>query len=570
MESGRVKNAYSFLRWSTKGQNKENRDSRARQTASAEKWINEHSSGKYQLAKEVFISDGQSAYKGKHIAKDEHGKAKGELRRFMDLVEEGTINKDSILLIDSWDRFSRLNATQSWNLFSEVLASGIGLVFTGSHEKRVITSALIDKEPHILYYILGEMIRANTESAEKSRKIISAKAKKKAIMEAGTVVAHNNIPKYFTYVPITKTEGKYIHNENTGIVQGLIDGILAGKSLYWLANDLNERQIKTFRKGYQWSGNSVRQILRNTTLHGEYLGNADYVKPIVDKDKFDRIQNILNGNKMHRGKASEFVNVFRGVCFCSHCNHSMSVQTQKAKGRVHRYLRCSVGGLGKAGSCKNRKHIKLNAVENAFFWHFLGQHPYELINEDDKAEIKEVNKLKTACQTKINKINSQIAKFTSLEDETPLPELKSILAKLNMERDKANSEMDALNVKTGLIQDAPQNFREIIGKTMDFDTGAEKPIYDFDDAKLDAALKDNKAREQIRLAIPSIIGKMTVDANEGRFYVYSRMGKMIFKSVPIVSSRNNSEVWKKSLKTWTKRKLTNGKVITCNRKQSND
>ncbi len=147
-----MKTAYSYKRWSSAIQGESTRDSRKRQTDSAAKWMREHGKD-YVLSSDTFTDPGKSGYKGEHIG------AKGELRRFIQLVEQGKIKNDSILLIDSYDRFSRLPPVQSLNLFLDVINSGIGLVFTGSYEKRVINAALIDKEGHILQYIIGEMIR---------------------------------------------------------------------------------------------------------------------------------------------------------------------------------------------------------------------------------------------------------------------------------------------------------------------------------------------------------------------------------------------------------------------------
>ncbi len=66
----------------------------------------------YVLSSEAFTDANKSALKGKHIAKDENGVAKGELARFIQCVEQGNIANDSILLIDEISRFSRLRLSQ--------------------------------------------------------------------------------------------------------------------------------------------------------------------------------------------------------------------------------------------------------------------------------------------------------------------------------------------------------------------------------------------------------------------------------------------------------------------------
>ncbi len=135
-------------------------------------------------------------------------------------------------------------------------------------------------------------------------------------------MAHNNVPKYFSF---DKASNTYIHNKNTEIVRGLIKGIQDGKTLYSMADSLNERREKTFRSGCQWSGNTISKILRNRVLIGEFLGVKNFLPPIIDEAEFQNIQNILQGNTYNRGAKGKIVNIFRGLCFCPYCKNTMQV-----------------------------------------------------------------------------------------------------------------------------------------------------------------------------------------------------------------------------------------------------
>ena len=446
----------------------------------------------------------------------------------------------------------------------QVIDSGIGLVFTGSYEKRIINSTLIDKEPYILQFIIGEMIRSYTESAEKSRKIIAAKQTKKNKMQAGEIVAHNNIPKYFTFDSIHR---RYIHNDNTEIVRELVKGILSGKSLYGMADSLNERKVKTFRNGYQWSGNAIRQILRNRVLIGEYLGCKNYVPPIIDEEKFNKIQNILNQNQFNRGQRGEIANIFRGICFCAdeNCGKSMTVAAQykdyktgKTFATPYRYLKCSVNG--KHCACKNRGSFRLADMEEEFFLNFLFKNPLQLINEGDNRELNELNKAITSAQARLNKINGEIQKVVNLLADVPMAELKTKLTKLNEERDTVKNELDDLNSKVANVQGSPNTFANLKKLMGDFHIKMKSfkvdkhgfdnvDTSDMDKAILDIrkALKDEYAREGIRIMLPALIGKIVVDTVKGQFYVYNRMGKMIYESHVYESNRNCTTVWRRSL-----------------------
>jgi hypothetical protein len=613
-----MKTAFSYLRWSTVLQGRQGKDSKTRQSNSAKEWIREHGAGRYTLSTEAFIDAGKSGFKGKHIEVDEYGKAKGELMRFIQLVEAGTIQQGSILLIDDYSRFSRLPASKSLSLFMRVIEAGIGLVFTGSYHKQVIDAPYIDKNPHILQFVIGELIRAYSESEEKSRKIRESLIRRNEAMKRGEIVAHNNIPRFFAYDSATK---KYIpHPENAPVVLELVQGILDGKSLFGLAGEMNKRGVKTFRRGFCWAGTSIRKILQSRTLLGEFLGQKNFLPPLIDAETFDRVQNILRNNRIYgRGNKSELPNIFKGVCFCADCNHVMNVNTQWVKEVQYRYLVCS-GQRGQS-PCPNKKSIRLAEIEEEFFLDYLIQEPDSLVSEDERQELKAFRAEKTTIETKIANIGRKIENLLAMGGDAQaadIPELKKNLAKLNSERAKANSALDDINAKIRSLADAPsmrENARDILKETLGFDDTANRDeiknavllsnaelektlaspagkkfrsaaskveinspeefekmnpalLNDFilasridyldDRQKVRKALANVPMREKIRLAMPSLIGKMTVDGTKGQWFVYNRAGKMVYKSRKYTSDRNNSQRWKSSLAKWTTR---NGKAV---------
>lgn len=562
-----MKTAYSYVRWSTVSQGESGRDSHTRQTKSFAEWMRNFGTalGYVPSGEKPFIDAGKSAFKGKNIAKDESGRAKGELQRFIQSVEDGKIRRDSILLIDDFSRFSRLEPFKSLKLFTDVIDSGIGLVFTGSYEKRIINADLINKEGNVLQFIIGELIRSYMESAERGRKIKAAKQSLFTNIKNG-IVQRNNLPKFFTFVPNPgqKSIGKYIHNDRTPIVKELVTMFLSGKSLYSIADSLNERKEKTF-KNYQWSGNGVSHILRNRLLIGEYKGVKNFVPKIISQDEFNKVQNILNQNKFNRGQKGIIANIFRGVCFCSDCGKTMSVAAQyKINGVTlktpYRYLKCSA--QGKHCGCKNRGSFRLADMEDEFFVNFLFKNPSQLINEGDSKEMNELNKAISTAQTRLNKLNSEIKVLVTLDAAVKgVDELKEQLTKLNKQRDTVKTELDNLNTKKSNVQDSPHNFADLKKLVCDFKAKGKnfkvgKDGYDnWDTTDMDNAilavrksLRDEYVREGIRVMLPSLIGKITIDTNEGQFFVFNRMGKMIYESFVYESNRNCTEKWLSSLK----------------------
>jgi Recombinase/Recombinase zinc beta ribbon domain/Resolvase, N terminal domain len=575
-----VKTAYSYIRWSTLSQGGNDRDSKTRQQQSARKWIEDYGKREYLLSDEVFLDAGKSGFKGKHLAVDEYGQAKGELRRFIQLVEQGKIKAGSILLVDDYSRFSRLAPSKSISLFMSVIDANIGLVFTGSFEKRVINTDLIDREPYILQFIVGEISRSYAESAERSRKIKEAKRTLFTNIKNG-VCQRNALPPYFTFVPNagSKSIGHYEHNKNTPIVKELASMFLQGKSLYEIAGIMNGRKIKTF-KGKDWSGNGISRILANPILKGEHHGVKNFAPPIVDDETWQKIQNRLSKN-VFRGQKGDVINIFRGMCFCHECGHTMNVMANynpKDRTQQYRYLRCAMTSQ-KNSSCSNRGVIRLNEMEQELFFDCLMKDPAALLDNNEREEIRELNKHITNTEAKLNKITNDIKAATELIGAVTVDELKVKLSKLENERKTVTGQLDALNFQRSLIQDATHNYfdlRKLFVPSEKKHKTHEEALNDKESMdelrdRLQAiehvidALSDEFVREGVRVMLPSLINKITVDTRNGgsRFFVYNRTGKLIYTSLPQHSNRNNSDSWKEKVqagikKYWAKKKTKKG------------
>lgn len=517
-----MKTAYSYLRWSTRVQGKNDRDSRTRQTKSARDWIKNNGNGKYHLSDEVFVDAGKSGFSGKHVAKD------GDLNRFIELVERGTIKRDSILLIDEFSRFSRLQPTKALTLFMRVIDSGIGLVFTGSFDKRVIDSNLIDKDGYVLQFIIGEMIRSHSESAEKSRKVKSAKKKKLEDIRSGQIVKHNTVPKYFSW---SESEKRYVHNHKTQIIKRLVEMYLDGHSLYGIAKQLNSEGIESIKRLSEWSPRSVKSILQSRALLGEYLGAKNFFPAIIDQDKFDRLQVVLKQNTTNKGKPADLCNMFKGLMYCK-CGKAMHVVTQsfdykhrKKKQRVYRYVRCGTVGSG-GTSCDRHKMMNLDWVEQLVFSESLQTDPNKFLGKDDSTETRELRKLQLTKERELNSTSAEISKLVELSNSIQLEELKTKLTKVEKRREQIREEISSLNIQLADSESTSEKYDD--WKRLEM----EGTLKEIDDAslRLIATLQDNDKRMKLRTLLPSILQKIVCDPSNQKFWVFNRSGKVVFES----------------------------------------
>ena len=123
---------------------------------------------------------------------------------------------------------------------------------------------------------------------------------------------------------------------------------------------------------------TLGKVLTDTKIYGYYKGNPNYCEPYVDKETFDRIQEILKNNI--KETAGNRVYLFTGLIRCPHCGHLMSgkftgrsTASNYPGGKIYTYIkdyysyRCNEHNIKKV--CDFRKHpgelhIEKHLIEN--------------------------------------------------------------------------------------------------------------------------------------------------------------------------------------------------------------
>jgi DNA invertase Pin-like site-specific DNA recombinase len=124
------------------------------------------------------------------------------------------------------------------------------------------------------------------------------------------------------------------------MIRDAYSAILAGGSLHTIAKGWNAAHVPT-RRGNQWSGATVRQLLmswRNAGLavyRGEPVGEGDW-PPIVDRDVFDSVRAILTEpDRRIGGTSSGRKHLLSGIALCGRCGHTMGSATGPQQRRVY-------------------------------------------------------------------------------------------------------------------------------------------------------------------------------------------------------------------------------------------
>ncbi len=166
----------------------------------------------------------------------------------------------------------------------------------------------------------------------------------------------------YGYLKDPKDKHKFIiDKESAYIVKKIFNMILLGKSRKEIAEHLNNEKVpipslykvtKEKTSSNKWNDEMVDRILKSETYTGTLIQNVktkpsyrvdklidvskdkwikidNHHEVIITKDKFDKVQQILN-RKVKVNKNNE-IDLFAGYLKCSHCGSSLTIKKSKEK-----------------------------------------------------------------------------------------------------------------------------------------------------------------------------------------------------------------------------------------------
>ena len=176
----------------------------------------------------------------------------------------------------------------------------------------------------------------------------------------------------YGYLKNPQDKHKFIIDKDVSyIVKKIFNMILLGKSRKEIAEHLNSKNVltpslykiskektnnKELIRSKKWNVEIVNRILRNETYTGtliqniktkpnyrtdklidinknEWIITKNHHEPIINKDKFDEVQQILN-RKIKVNKNDD-IDLFSGYLKCSHCGSNLIIK--KSKNQVYYY-----------------------------------------------------------------------------------------------------------------------------------------------------------------------------------------------------------------------------------------
>lgn len=347
------KRAFSYIRMSTEAQLEGH--SLERQMDLTRAYAKEKG---FELVEDL-CDIGLSAHDGANIEK-------GKLGIFLKALDSGEIEKDSVLLVESLDRLSRKSPRQAFNQFSGILDYGIEIhtIF----DRQVYTSDSVDKNPGQLFASIGYMLRAYSESEEKSRRL---KKRWQSNRDGLDKKILTTICPAWLKANATKTGFEEI-SDRTETIRTIFELCVdLGMGAFSIASFLNQHQDKYPRftqpkksnrgdKGKHktgWQKSYVTKILNNPAVYGEFQPQeicngkrtpvgaimSHYFPAVIPKERYLLAQARMKSRNLQGGgrKGVSFNNVFTKLIFCGHCGGSVHYIDKGAPPKGGRYLRCS-------------------------------------------------------------------------------------------------------------------------------------------------------------------------------------------------------------------------------------
>jgi DNA invertase Pin-like site-specific DNA recombinase len=397
--------AYSYIRFSTKGQIKG--DSLQRQLEGARKYARDNG---LDLQEVSFKDLGLSAFKGKNATE-------GQLKAFLDAVDDGSIASDVILLVESFDRLSRAKVREALDLFLGIVKRGVTIITLT--DGQVYNQASIDENFTKLFTGLVFMSRAHEESSTKSVRVRSGIAR--ALADGKK---HQKCPMWLRVGDDHKSF--VVVEEKAEVIRQVFQMRAEGIGALRIAQFLNENH------GFKWGSPQVARLLQNPAVIGTRISQAghepivNYYEPIVSKSLFYDVQRLMSsaskGTRRGRRPKDE-PNLFAGLARCGSCGSALRF-FRETKSVKQRYLKCH-NAVNKSGC--DASYVNYDALESEVIAWLLMDQDEEIVPILEKQPRHQ----KAVLSAEIISLKEQHTRLMELYAAGSLINTASVIQKMN-------------------------------------------------------------------------------------------------------------------------------------------
>ncbi len=419
---------------------------------------------------------GKSGFSGEHIKS-------GDFGRYLERIESGDIDKGSLLLVESVDRLSRQEPRVAFSQFNKIIDYGVEVhtLFDG----QIYSSESVDSNQGQMFQLLGYMLRAHSESKEKSRRLKSRWASNRENIKNGKILTtlcpawlvakddKTGFLKVDERVEVVKKIYSLCIDDNMGVSQ--ITSYLNTHDdkfpRFTTPHKINRLKNGKTRTG--WQKSYVIKILNNKSVYGEFQQHTkdenrrrikvgepiiNYFPVVITKNRFVEAQGAMRGRKQGGGgRKGSFGNIFTKLVICGNCRARLHFMNKGEPPKGGKYLRCS-NSISKFGTC-NSPAWNYNDFEDVFFTYIteVDLKPILAKSGDKTKKQKLLSKQKIILeklQQKKIQLENMTKMFSSL-DEAGIENLtnnfqiaSSELSKLKEDETDINIELAGLKKRT--------------------------------------------------------------------------------------------------------------------------
>ncbi|MDB6051497.1 MAG: hypothetical protein JWR17_4243, partial [Pseudomonas sp.] len=425
--------AYSYIRFSSPEQAKG--DSYRRQRQMAVDYCASHDLELATAKEYTFFDKGKSAQKGEHL---DDG---GQLKRFLDRVDDGSIAKGSYLLVENLDRLSRQAVNVALAGLLALLKSEINVVTLSDGYLYTKDATAMDLMLSIMH-----MGRAHSESDIKSIRLGKAWEQKKKLARTELKPLGKACPYW-----LELKDGKYQPiKARVETVELIFKLSIGGHGQGTIAKMLNELKLPVFgtvngeharNKSGAWGNSSVNKILNNRALLGEYQptkivnrirGNdgevvRGFFPVVIDEATFYQAQAVRTERRVSKtGNQSKRFNICQGVLKCQFCGDAMHLVNKGRPPKGACYVQCH---SARKGVCTNG-YIRLERVELVIRELLSKVDSLSLVQSSEGAILKEI----TTATGKLETVTKRLHDMTEIFNETPSTAVAKLLQDAESER----------------------------------------------------------------------------------------------------------------------------------------
>ncbi|MDN2715969.1 recombinase family protein [Janthinobacterium sp. SUN120] len=325
----------SYLRFSSWRQRAG--DSFRRQTEMAVLYCAKH---RLTLDTDFVLQDlGISGFSGKNIREG------GALFALQKLVVAGSIAPGTVLLVEAFDRLTRLSLPEAYELLLSLINRGL-IIVTLTDEKIWTKASMGDMSNFMLS--CATLYRGYHESAQKSDRLRKTFG---AARKAGVQAAFGSAPGWLYRE--SKATPWQVHEHLAAVVNEVFELSAAGlgsKAIAAVANaaawPVPTRLNQTEGRWHaQMAGNLLRNRavlgehehrIRNHEMHAQHWKGAstgtvipDYYPRIVSDDLWYRARASIDTRSVPKRRDAHYFNIWSGLLFCGHCGAPLQRKTEK-------------------------------------------------------------------------------------------------------------------------------------------------------------------------------------------------------------------------------------------------